>query len=94
MGRFANRPYGDAFQARTEPGYSKSTPTFSRTSPTTRRGARQAKRARRARQSRLFSWSARTAPETALWDGRRTSKGYPLILEVMGQQSARLVFRL
>ena len=74
--------------------HSKSTPTFSRTSPTTRRGARQAKRARRARQSRLFSWSARTTPETALWDGRRTSKGYPLTLDVIGQRSARLVFRL
>ena len=67
---------------------------MSNTSPTTRAVVGHSKRARLARQSRLLIWSARTTPETVPAEGRLTSNGYPLTLDVMGHIRAKLVFPL
>ena len=53
-----------------------------------------ARLARRARQSMLFTWSARMTPETFARCGRATSNGYPFAWLVMGQTSARPTFAL
>ena len=45
----------------------------------------------RTRQSRLFIWSASTTPASESDSGSRTSKGYPLMRDVTGQNKARLV---
>jgi len=52
-----------------------SVPSFSSTSRVAGAGNRQMNRARRARQSRLFTWSESTAPDTSSPGGSRTSNG-------------------
>src|SRR6267143_4706129 len=55
-------------------------------------GRRSTNFACRARQSRLFTWSARTTPATGRPLGTVTSKGYPLTRLVMGQKKAKTNF--
>lgn len=60
--------------ARRAPSYWRRVAIFCNTSPTTASGTRVANSACRARQSRLFTWSESTTPETCS-GGSCTSKG-------------------
>lgn len=62
----------------------------SRTSSTSAPGDFPANSARRCFQSKLFTWSQSTAPETGSPEGMSDSKGYPFTWLVMGQASARV----
>lgn len=68
--------------------YSNNVLNFPRTSITTSIGRLHILSAALARQSRLFTWSARIAPLTGCPSGTLTSKGYPLTWLVIGQSSA------
>ena len=67
---------------------------FAETSFTKLSGSRPINSAARVLQSKLFTWSARTAPVTDNPVGTRTSNGYPLTWLVIGQQRARPTFAL